>query len=190
MGFCVPTNVIPNWMLCAGGAGGAGGVGEGSIFGSLTVKVDTIFFFFFHFCRSCTRKLARAARWMLLFNVRLRMSSAAAAYLFICFNICLASATLQHGASIIYSTGASKVFYLSIAHRLQSPSLVCPSAFPSTIEGNESLLVREAICSHLLLPGSAKHLTFPRTPTVKKGLMRPTVNSGLLALEVTRVSPV
>lgn len=44
MGFCVPTNVIPNWMVV--------GVvvlvvvlaeGGGSIFGSLTVKVDTIF---------------------------------------------------------------------------------------------------------------------------------------------------
>lgn len=155
MGFCVPTNVIPNWMLCAGGAGGAGGVGEGSIFGSLTVKVDTIFFF------SSFLPLVHeeaCARRMLLFNVRLRMSSAAAAYLFICFNICLASATLQHGASIIYSTGASKVFYLPIAQRLQPPSLVCPSAFPSTIEGNEALLAREAICSHLLLPGSAKNI--------------------------------
>lgn len=153
MGFCVPTNVIPNWMLCAGGAGGAGGVGEGSIFGSLTVKVDTIFSFF-SFLPLVHEEAC--ARWMLLFNVRLRMSSAAAAaYLFICFNICLASATLRRGASIIYSTGAGKVFYLSIAQRLQPPSLVCPSAFPSTVEGNESLLAREAICSHLLLPGSA-----------------------------------
>lgn len=46
MGFCVPTNVIPNWMV----VGVAVLVvlvvlvgGGGSIFGSLAVKVDTIF---------------------------------------------------------------------------------------------------------------------------------------------------
>lgn len=60
MGFCVPTNVIPNWMLCAGGAGGAGGVGEGSIFGSLTVKVDTIFSFFFFISAARARGSLRA----------------------------------------------------------------------------------------------------------------------------------
>lgn len=60
MGFCVPTNVIPIWMLVLVGLvvlvleREGWGVG-GSIFGSVTVKVDTIFF---HFCSSRTRKLA------------------------------------------------------------------------------------------------------------------------------------
>lgn len=55
----MPTNVIPNWMLVLVGllVPVLVGFGGGSIFGSLTVKVDTIFYFFFHFCRSCTRKL-------------------------------------------------------------------------------------------------------------------------------------
>lgn len=107
----------------------------------------------------------------------------------------------SHGASIIYSTRATKVSFFLIfllrsdcsPHRWSALVYVYMSnmsAFPSPIEGNESFLVREAICSHLLFPGSAKRLTFPHMPTVQKGLMRPTVNSGPLALEVTRVSPV
>lgn len=68
MGFCVPTNVIPNWKLVLVVL-----VELGSIFGSLTVKVDTIFFFFISAARA--RGSSRASE--ALFNGRLWMSSAA-----------------------------------------------------------------------------------------------------------------
>lgn len=83
-GLLCADKCYPQLDAGAGGAAGAGAgaAGEGSIFGSLTVKVDTIFFLSFFSFLLLVHEEARE-RWMLYFNGRLRMSSAAAIYLFI-----------------------------------------------------------------------------------------------------------
>lgn len=165
MGFCVPTNVIPNWMLVLVVLVL---VGRGLFLDHSLWKLTPFFLFSFFFFISAARARERSRALEALSNGRLRMSSAAAIYLFICFNICLVLATLQHSAAITYTTGATKVFCLSVClvQRLHPPSRML--VFLSLIEGNERSLVREMIHSRLVLLSRAKRWTFPSRPTVKK----------------------